>query len=100
MSVVVSTAACLLIFGALEAIIITQWAVQRPAYKIAYWMVLTPKLHELGKFSSNAKISGYLQYQLLGMLLKCLWLQHTEDINQDLIHFKQDLSCMNCDLKV
>ena len=29
-----------------------------------YWKVLTPELLELGLFSSSAKISGYLEYQL------------------------------------
>jgi hypothetical protein len=77
-----------LIFGALEAIIITQCTLQSQAYKVCILEGMDTKTSGItGNFPEMLK---YLQYQLLDMLLICLWLQLTADINQDLIHFQQD----------
>ena len=97
MSIVVPTAASLLIFGVLEAIVVADWAQQSSDYKTWNCNIIVhagsyrhQTFRNKGHFSTNAEISVYLQYQLLDMLLKCLWLQLTEDIDQDFVHFQQD----------
>jgi len=70
-AVVVPAAACLLILCSLGAIVISQWAEWSPDYKMWYHSVSVPTGRYQHQsywndrlFSSNAEVSGYLEYQL------------------------------------